>query len=248
MWIDRLIWYINAQRRAHGLDFKFFRRKGFKIPDEVRLNGATVPIHCPPEHGCRIDFIGIFLSDCYHLETVKRLDNRIRTVIDVGANCGWFAIAARNHFPQASIHAYEPSATIQQVLQYNTRDLGIVVHEAAIGAQWGTAAIVSDGESNQARTIDGGDIQLVPFSAVVEGLNSCVDLVKLDCEGAEWDLFQDPQPWSAVRWLTMEYHLRAKAGATHRHAARTVAELGFDVIKQQPSGDFGLLFAKRSGR
>ena len=34
-----------------------------------------------------------------------------------------------------------------------------------------------------------------------------VDLVKLDCEGAEWEILQDSQAMKCVINLTMEYHL-----------------------------------------
>jgi FkbM family methyltransferase len=245
MMSNRLGWYLNARLRARRLGFVFWRRRGFEVPSRLAVNGGSAPIECPAERGCRTDFIGIFLSDCYRLETVKRLDGTIRTVLDVGANCGWFSIAARSHFPDAAIHAYEPNPAILPDLRHNTRDLGVVVHSEAVGASDGTVAMVCGAETNQGRTVDGGKIPRTAFAAAIERLGGTADLVKLDCEGAEWAMLDDPEPWRAVRWLTMEYHLWAQPGATHDDAARAVNALGFEILEQQPTGDYGLLLGRR---
>ena len=244
---ERLAWYINAQRRARRLGFRFLRRKRFEVPTHLAVNGGSMPIECPGEHGCQADFVGIFLSDCYRLETVKKLEGAIRTVLDVGANCGWFSIAARSHFPCAEIHAYEPNPVTLRGLRRNTRDVGVVVHPEAVGASEGTVAMVCGVETNQGRAVEGGDIPRTAFRTVLEKLGGTADLVKLDCEGAEWAMFDDPEPWLAVRWLTMEYHLWARDGATHQDAARAVVGLGFQILGRQPTGDYGLLLARRPG-
>ena len=245
---DRLCWYLDAQRRSRRLGFRFLRRKAFKVPPHIVMNGGSVPIKLPAEHGCRVDFIGVFLSDCYRLETVKRLDGAIRTVIDVGANCGWFSIAARSHFPDACVHAYEPNPNVLAALSHNAHQVDVVVHPEAVGATEGAVTIVGGAESNQGRTVDGGDIPRIAFATLIDGLGGTADLVKLDCEGAEWSMLDDPEPWLGVRWLTMEYHLWAQPGATHHDAARAVNALGLDILEQQPTGDYGLLLARRLGR
>jgi FkbM family methyltransferase len=244
---DRLSWYVNARRRARALGFAFRRRKGFEVPSRLTLNGCSVSIHCPAEHGCKVDFIGISLSDCYRLDTVQERDPNIRTVLDVGANCGWFSIAARSHFPRAQLHAYEPNPALITVLGHNAREVDTVVHPEGVGASGGTVAIDCGAESNQGRTVEGGDIPRVALGTAIERLGGTVDLAKIDCEGAEWSMLEDPNPWAKVRWLTMEYHLWARPGATHGDAASVVSALGFDVIEQQPNGVHGLLRAQRSG-
>lgn len=242
---DRLSWYVAARRRARRFGFPFLRRKGFEVPPRLAVNGGHVPIECPPEHGCKVDFIAMFLSDCYRLENVKKLDGAVRTVIDVGANCGWFSVAARSHFPRAQLHAYEPNPAVIRVLDHNVRQVDAVVHPEAVGASEGTVAMTYGAETNQGRTVDGGDIPRVALRTVLERLGGAADLVKLDCEGAEWSMFEDPRPWTAVRWLTMEYHLWARPGVAHDDAARVVSALGFDILEQRPTGDYGLLLARR---
>lgn len=242
---DRLSWCIEARRRARRLGFGFLRRKGFALPARLAADGGSVSIECPAELGCRADFIDIFLGDCYRLETVKRLDGAISTVVDVGANHGWFSIAARGHFPGARIHAYEPNPAVMPALSRNARQVGVLVHPEAVGASRGTVAMICGAETNQGRTVEGGEISRAAFGTVLERLGGAVGLVKLDCEGAEWAILDHPEPWVAVRWLTMEYHLWARPGATHRDAARAVNALGFEILNQQPTGDCGLLLGRR---
>ena len=120
-----------------------------------------------------------------------------------------------------------------------------MVHPEAVGASEGTVAMIGGAETNQGRTVDGGEIPRAAFRTVLERLGGAAGLVKLDCEGAEWAMFDDPEPWLAVRWLTMEYHLWAQEGATHHDAARAVSALGFEILEQQPTGDYGLLLGRR---
>ena len=75
-----------------------------------------------------------------HESVLHRLD--CRTVADVGANCGQFAIVARRCFPQAQIISFEPlpipAAKFRAVFADDTR---VTLHEVAIGPFLGHAAI-----------------------------------------------------------------------------------------------------------
>ena len=66
-----------------------------------------------------------------------------RRVLDVGAHVGWFALAARGHFPRAAIHAYEPNAAAVAFLRRNTEALGVIAHSEAIGASAGWVSLTN---------------------------------------------------------------------------------------------------------
>lgn len=91
---DRIFWLYAAQRRARQLGFTFFRRKTFAVPKALLINGNHVNIICPRQRGCVNDFIEVFLGDSYNLEFVKRTFGDSRTIVDIGANVGWFSLAA----------------------------------------------------------------------------------------------------------------------------------------------------------
>jgi hypothetical protein len=68
--------------------------------------------------------------------------------------------------------------------------------------------------------------------------------VKMDCEGAEWEMLEDHESWRQVDYLTMEYHLASGQG--HDAIGVTLRSVGFAIIEQQPASDFGLVLAERS--
>src|SRR6185437_1986096 len=137
------------------------------------------------------------------------------------ANVGFFSIAARGYYPSAVIHAYEPNPRVLPFLNANVSELGIGVFPEAVGASDGFASIEDDGPSNQARTHSGGDggIAMVGFERAIQRIGGQVDLLKLDCEGAEWDLFQTANCWPNIRNLRMEYHLFHNETFTQVHEA-----------------------------
>jgi len=103
----------------------------------------------------------------------------------------------------------------------------------------------ADSVQTRARRSDQGEIQCVSFASAVARLNGTVDLVKLDCEGAEWEILKDEKTWQNVRNLTMEFHLWA--GYSLEELKARVTQLGFKVGYSQLSGkDFGLLTAART--
>jgi len=73
---------------------------------------------------------------------LARLDPAPRTVVDIGANRGQFALFAAELFPEATIHAFEPLAgpadRFERVFRGEAR---VHLHRVAVGAQSGRAAI-----------------------------------------------------------------------------------------------------------
>jgi len=73
---------------------------------------------------------------------VMRSLGQVRTVVDVGANRGQFALAARHCFPHARIISFEPlRGPAQKFRRVFARDSGVELHQAAIGPEAGTSII-----------------------------------------------------------------------------------------------------------
>ena len=63
----------------------------------------------------------------------------VATILDVGANIGQFALAARTRFPDAVIHSFEPVPDVAETLRRNVEGArAITVHGAALGAHTGS--------------------------------------------------------------------------------------------------------------
>jgi len=223
--------------------FLFLRARRFRIPQKLRVAGKHISLSCPPETGIENDFFACVIRNEYGL---RRELPEVHTILDIGANIGFFSIAARARYPHATIHAYEPNPRVVNFLRSNTSALGIEIHPEALGARDGLTTILDSSDSNQARTraCEGGVIPQVTLDRAIERIGGSVDLLKLDCEGAEWDLFRAAGVWPRIRNLRMEYHLFH--GETVPQLERTLRDLGFKIILLQPGPGFGMIWASAS--
>lgn len=242
--------FASLSRLVHGwanavrFGFVFTRARWFKMPRTIRAAGRRVPLHYPTDHGAESDFFACFIRNDYGLG--QQLPE-VRTILDIGANVGFFSMAARGHYPHAVIHAYEPNPRVLSFLTANTSPLGIDVHAEAVGSRSGFVQILDSGSSNQARTnmAETGSIAQIGLDTAIDRIGGTVDLLKLDCEGAEWDLFKLREAWTRVRNLRMEYHLFR--GETVEQVDRTLRSIGFEPIHWERDAGFGMVWARRAG-
>jgi FkbM family methyltransferase len=235
---------MQAESFANGIRFGFLfvRSRWFKMPRQVRAAGKRVPLHHPEDQGTHSDFFACFIRNDYGL---RHGLPEVRTILDVGANIGFFSIAARARYPGAAIHAYEPNPRVLPFLESNTAELGISVYPQAVGGHEGFVSMLDSGASNQARTSAStvGAIPQVTLETAVDRLGGSVDLLKLDCEGAEWDLFRLGNCWRHIRDVRMEYHLFH--GETVEQVEQALRGLGFAVTRCKPDVGFGMVWATR---
>jgi FkbM family methyltransferase len=176
-----------------------------------------------------------------------------RVVVDVGANVGvatlWFAARA----PLAKILSVEPSPRAVLLLRRNVAANGLAgrvqIREAAVGGKCGTGRVRDDGASVTA-TVEpldsGGEVEVVPLSRLFDDASlERVDVLKLDCEGAEFGalLGADDGTLARVDAIVGEYHL-----ATARRLEALVDHLeavGFQVSTAPASATTGLFRAQR---
>src|SRR5216683_2059284 len=115
---DRISRWITRKLNSHRFGIPFTSSRKITVPSFLNLGGKIVHLKFPEEHGIRADFTGIFLDDCYGLQSIK-LNNSVPKILDVGANIGLFSLAARLAFPQAVIHAYEPNFQLKLYLDHH---------------------------------------------------------------------------------------------------------------------------------
>ncbi|HTA43056.1 MAG TPA: FkbM family methyltransferase [Bryobacteraceae bacterium] len=214
----------------------------------VRIGNRTVPIVLPEEERRVQEFelANMVYFDCYGLSRVRR---PVSTVLDIGANLGFFALAARRRFPEAKIHSYEPNQDLEPFLAAHCSAAGADYFVEAVGASPGRVNLDRHQSTlhTVARESEDGSTPQVAFADAVARLGT-VDLVKLDCEGAEWDIFSDPRPWANVRHLAMEYHLWARPSLSVDHLRHHLSALGFSeiVIEPDPAGNWGMAWGRRN--
>jgi FkbM family methyltransferase len=169
-------------------------------------------------------------------------------VVDVGANIGDFSILAAHLCPKGTVYAIEPikehvDAILTQTLLNHTEN--IKIFHLALGDREGWTQIHKNG-GHSSGYWGTGDVESVRVTSleqlVMENDIVWIDLLKLDCEGAEWDIL--PAAVSVlprVKQLCMEYH-NGKLDATW--LAGWLGDRGYEV-RYTRSGWNGLLWAWR---
>jgi FkbM family methyltransferase len=242
----RLLWGRRRTARRYGVRFQ--RAATFRVPQSISLDGRELRLAVPDEYCQRLAFIEVLLDDSYRLRDLAKRA-RIETIMDVGANVGLFGLAARAAFPTARIHAYEPNPALAAELAHQAKLADVQYFLEAIGRNSGSASLDVDPQHSVltiTRPDQSGPIPQTAFSVALQRLGGHADLVKLDCEGTEWELLEDRESWSAVDWVTMEYHLRPDED--HDAIVRALDRVGFETRYRRPFRNIGLLVASRRGR
>jgi FkbM family methyltransferase len=132
----------------------------------------------------------IFKEEVYAFNT----PNPRPRIIDGGANIGLSVIYFKRRFPNAWITAFEADPAVAQVLKRNLEAHGIDDVEVRAEALWS-----HDGEIDfQTEGADGGRITSpnravakVPTVALNHQLDEPIDFLKLDIEGAEFEVLKN---------------------------------------------------------
>lgn len=140
------------------------------------------------------------------------------SVVDIGANVGLYALwAARRG---ARVVAYEPSPETVVHLRRNTRRVNVhVVQAAVVGAdnEQGTTRLFIHEERTTRNTVLGREIGTgtdlsryvdVPALTIDRVLASPCSLLKVDCEGAEFEIFErvSDEALRHAEKIVLEFH------------------------------------------
>ncbi len=230
---------------AARLKIPYARAAAFSLPSRMRLGNTQIDLHLPSEHGVRVAFLELLLDDCYQLKRISRIAGNVESVLDIGANVGLFGIAARLAFPNAIIHGYEPNAALEPYLARQASSADATYFLEAVGGQTGLVQLdFSGGDSVHAssRLDPNGTVKQVTLRDALTRLGGRVDVLKLDCEGAEWEMLEDRAAWEDVGFVTMEYHLIRPRD--HTSIVTLLESCGMQVIAQRKLEGFGLVLAR----
>ena len=238
--MNKITKFIRRYKNAKQLGFFYYSTSSFSLPKRLDFHGKAVDLVYPNEKGIFIDFLSIFLDDDYQLAKFHR--NQISTIIDIGANVGFFSLASRFYFPNSEIHAFEPNLNLKDYLIHNFSNLNIKLYPKAVGERSGTVQLNIIGESNQTRVNESspGATEMITLESILSNIDGEIDLLKMDCEGSEWGILRDTKSLKKVNNITLEYHLWANQ-KTHKDARNLLTNHGFKVIKHLPCSDFGMI-------
>jgi FkbM family methyltransferase len=211
---------------------RYLAWRGGLIGDEVEVRfstGERLLLQKSMTLGLAVAY-EIFVLDTYRCPR-ELSPGSVRRIVDVGANVGYSLIYWASKFPTASIDAFEPHPQhlrlLRRSLRINRLEAQIKVHPVAVGQTAGTfelidagtaSAIAPSGAAPTGNNSHRLQVEVVDFFDAIKDLQ--IDLLKLDCEGAEYGILMDSR-FSEInaRNLVMEWH----STAAHPEAC---AELG----------------------
>jgi FkbM family methyltransferase len=243
MTAGRIMLLMRRFLRARALGVAFPGASRFRMPNSLRLCNRVLPISLPDEAGHAEVFIYLALDDMFGL---RELPFPPETILDIGANFGLFSLLAAHYCRPSTIHAYEPNPRVFPHTAANLSMVGGSAFLEGVGGISGFADVCDQGESRLARTVRSqtGAVRIVALSEAIERIGSQVDMLKLNCEGAEWEMLDHAQDFRRVRLIRMEYHL-----TQGRHLDDLVAfakRIGFRIDRLIPKQDFGYAWLTRA--
>lgn len=178
----------------------------------------------------------------------------LRTVVDIGAHIGAYSLFVLEHAPLADITAVEMDSENYDLLAENTwHETGINTLYAYASYHPGQMLNVRDldnlGSNTLTRLDEVGRYRPLPENrqaispdckrVTLEDLLApfaCVDLLKLDCEGSEYDIISHalPETLAKCRWIVGEYHTFA---GDFRALVNTLTN--FEIVRWQDAPDWG---------
>jgi FkbM family methyltransferase len=193
-----------------------------KGPDKLSFQTRSgVRIETPNRPGARVPVYEIFAEDCYRFEwLLGSLIERPIQVIDIGGHVGTFSCRLTQLHPAASVLAFEPSETtarfLRRNLELNAVADRVTVFQGALAATSGHAVFADNGAGSGLNGLAAAghssgvatDVRTVSFDDAVAMPPAPVDVVKIDCEGGEYDLVlnSSPHSWDSVQRVVIEYH------------------------------------------
>lgn len=163
-------------------------------------------------------FEQIFVWDDYDLP----VEMEPRFIIDGGANVGFASVYFANRYPEARIVAVEPDESNAEVLRRNTSPYpNVSVIQAGIWYK-ATPLKIENPEDEKwllrVKEAEAGDatVNAVTIGEILQQSGSDrIDILKLDIEGAERELFSyDPDWLDKVKLLIIETHDHFKPGCS----------------------------------
>jgi FkbM family methyltransferase len=157
-------------------------------------------------------------------------------ILDCGANVGFTVLNYKRLFPRARMTAFEPDPRFVPVLRRNLQRNGacdVNVVEAAVWTSQGRMPWVTVGTDGSRVVADGSDTGTCEVSTIdlVDYLDQDVDLLKIDIEGAEFDVVPHLAPrLGNVKNVLVECHLSTQTSyAALARVIGTLQAAGFSI-------------------
>jgi FkbM family methyltransferase len=228
--------------RCYHLYFSFLNRLGIRLATINLKNGLTVKGYTH----CLFMFYEVWSKKDYDIPGFTLARNM--TVIDIGANQGFFSLYAASL--GATVYAFEPCVDSFKILQWNVSKNGlegcVKMFNAAVTNKQGKVdlfvgldtsgevllATASTSEENAgAAGVQTRSVESVTLDSLLGDLHieKC-DFLKIDCEGAEYEILASTsqESFSKIARIAVECH-----GNRMQEAVTILKNTGFEIVYER---------------
>ena len=194
----------------------------------------------------------IFYQKVYNNDFVCVAENDI--VFDIGFNYGFFTLDALTYKPKKII-GFEPNPKLVKLFNQLEID-SVELHKAAVSDKTGTTIFYENNFSgkssihsdvNADTKLNSYEVNIYSFNDVAEQYN-VIDYLKVDCEGAEYEIFQSiPKEFltNRIRKIALEFHHNINDIKVVKLIDK-IKECGFETKLDYKDGDVtGMLYARK---
>lgn len=228
--------------------YRLFRRASFVLRlrngERLKLRTNSTDIQA---------FVNVWIMDEYKMKDFDIKDDNI--VVDVGAHIGLFTIYASRFCKKGKILAFEPIKenyeTLLENLKLNNLE-NVLAHNLAVSNKNTPVKIYLNISDQAAHTIYGTgqnfvEVNSITLREIIDSKCNRVDLVKLDCEGAEYDILGalPTEYFERIDRIRMEYHRIGDDFADLGKLKIDLQKSGFKIVDRPANQSYGLLFANK---
>ena len=203
---------VGRQRIFGGTHYFDVTHADARHPLRLRVGTSDVPTYQQ-----------VFLEHEYEFVALRQP----AVIVDAGANVGFASILFATRYPDARIIAIEPESANFELLVENTRPYAnIETIQAALWKESGEIDLLDAGFGNWGFMTGDADRDPQPGVAAVSRIRALtidelmrdynirsIDILKIDIEGAEREVFQTAAGWiEYVQAMIVELHERMKPG------------------------------------
>jgi FkbM family methyltransferase len=208
---------------------------------DVRKAGHTYHVLGRPLGGDHRILREVLVDESYR-PILDRLPSKPLRVLDIGAHIGAFVMWLSRHKTIGEAYCFEPEPDSFNLCRFNLANhVNVGVTRLAAGGKTRLSKIWTDPSARARSTIVQGmgratntqveDTTVVSLADWLADHPGPWDLLKMDCEGAEWEILRGcPEVLSRFALIVAEIHRDPVEHGTKADFANAIEHLGFQIV------------------
>ena len=184
--------------------------------------------------------------------------NNEDVIIDIGAHIGLFSLFASQYCKNGKIFCYEPIEKNFGILKENielNKNKNIIHFNSAVSNQLNKLKIFIDSDDS-AHSIFKSDKNFIEVNSTTiksifdeNKIKNC-NLLKLDCEGSEYQIIESipKEYFLKIDKMIIEYHLANKNPKLYKKLIQNLKDNSFEIKIEKTSEGMGMIYALNRNR